>query len=68
MATTYVYLNSEDLVKLFSGEKVEIQMTAGLRNSNRLFLLVDQEKKNSYEESPSFQQSLRMADKILKEE
>lgn len=49
MATTYVYLNSEDLVKLFSGEKVEIRMTVGLKNSDRLFLQLDQTEKKEKE-------------------
>ena len=45
MATTYVYLDEEDMKKLASGEKVEIQMTAGLKHSNRLFIRVRQEDK-----------------------
>lgn len=42
MATTYVYLDEEDMKKLASGEKVEIQITAGLKNSDRLFIQIDQ--------------------------
>lgn len=42
MATTYVYLSEEDMKKLSEGEKVEIQMTVGLKNSDRLFIQVDQ--------------------------
>lgn len=49
MATTYVYLDGEDMKKLTSGEKVEVQMTAGLRNSNQLFLLLDQTEKKEEE-------------------
>lgn len=45
MATTYVYLDKEDMKKLTAGEKVEIQMTTGLKHSNRLFILIDQEDK-----------------------
>lgn len=45
MATTYVYLDEEDMKKLASSEKVEIQMTAGLKHSSRLFILIDQEDK-----------------------
>lgn len=42
MSTTYVYLTKEDMKKLASGEKLEIQMTVGLKNSDRLFIRIDQ--------------------------
>lgn len=49
MATTYVYLSEEDMKKLAEGEKVEIQMTVGLKNSDRLFLQLDQTEKKEKE-------------------
>ena len=54
MATTYIYLNKEDMQKLAKGEKVEIYMTSGLRNSDRLFLQPDLEEGERYERSRLF--------------
>ena len=39
IATTYVYLNEEELERLLAGEKIEIAMTELVRQSDRLFVL-----------------------------
>lgn len=39
MATTYIYLSAEDLEKLASGDRIDIDMTAAIKNSNKLYLV-----------------------------
>ena len=39
IATTYVYLNEEELEQLVAGEKIEIAMTDLVRQSDRMFVL-----------------------------
>lgn len=49
MYTTIVYLNEEDIKKLTSGEKFEIQINTRIRNSDRLILRMDQTDKKEKE-------------------
>lgn len=38
MATTHVYITQEDICKLMSGEKLEIPVTSGIKNSDTIIL------------------------------
>lgn len=45
MATNYLYLTPEDMKKLASGEKLEIQLSPYIRMSDKMVILVDQSEK-----------------------